>query len=187
MSEHTPDPVDDSTFTSGLDTGQDEVVDLDETLGSDNVDEMLDTSYSPVERPLGMNRFGTTAEEMQQGETLDQRLAEEEPDPAMQIPDDDDPASPGGGDVGGEVGDVRAGRLVDPDEGAHTDVEKDMVGRDVGIDGAAASAEEAAVHVVGDEDDLLDDDLLEDDLLGDDLAGADEQSETVARDEGSSV
>jgi hypothetical protein len=28
-------------------TGEDSVVDLDETFGSDNVDDVLDTSYSP--------------------------------------------------------------------------------------------------------------------------------------------
>jgi hypothetical protein len=30
------------------------------------------------------------------------------------------------------------------------DVDKDLIGEDVGIDGAAASAEEAAVHVIED-------------------------------------
>src|SRR6516225_1995802 len=45
-----------------------------------------------------------------------------------------------------------AGRLVAEDEGAHPDTEADLVARDAGIDGGAASAEEAAVHVV-DEDD----------------------------------
>ena len=50
----------------------------------------------------------------------------------------------------GEVGDVRAGRLVDPNEGIGPDADKDLIGEDVGIDGAAASAEEAAVHIVPD-------------------------------------
>ena len=49
-----------------------------------------------------------------------------------------------------EVGGERAGRLVDPDEGAHEDVDKDLIGSDVGIDAGAASAEEAAVHVIDD-------------------------------------
>ena len=40
---------------------------------------------------------------------------------------------------------------MDPDEGLGEDLEKDLVGDDVGIDGAAASAEEAAVHVVPDD------------------------------------
>ena len=50
-----------------------------------------------------------------------------------------------------EVGDDRSGRLVSPDEGAHADTEKDLVAGDVGIDGGAASAEEAAMHVVEEE------------------------------------
>jgi hypothetical protein len=48
----------------------------------------------------------------------------------------------------GEVGDARAGRLVEPDAGGAGDTEKDLVASDVGIDGGAAGAEEAAVHVV---------------------------------------
>ena len=48
--------------------------------------------------------------------------------------------------VGGEVGDDRAGRLVAPDEGAHGDTEKDLVADDIGIDEGAAGAEEAAVN-----------------------------------------
>ena len=48
--------------------------------------------------------------------------------------------------------DPRAGRLVAEDEGAHADDEEDLIARDVGIDGGAASAEEAAVHVVEDDD-----------------------------------
>jgi hypothetical protein len=49
-----------------------------------------------------------------------------------------------------EVGDERAGRLVDPDEGLGADLEKDLLGTDVGIDEGAASAEEAAVHIIPD-------------------------------------
>jgi hypothetical protein len=37
---------------------------------------------------------------------------------------------------------------VAPDEGAHEDEESRLLATDVGIDGAAASAEEAAVHIV---------------------------------------
>jgi hypothetical protein len=43
--------------------------------------------------------------------------------------------------------DPRAGRLVAPDEGAHADEETDAVADDVGVDGGAASAEEAAMHI----------------------------------------
>lgn len=49
-----------------------------------------------------------------------------------------------------EVGDVRAGRLIAPDEGSHENTEYDMVAYDVGLDGAGASAEEAAMHVIPD-------------------------------------
>ena len=51
----------------------------------------------------------------------------------------------------GEVGEYRAGRLVDPNEGIGPDTDKDLVGSDVGIDGGAASAEEAAMHIVPDD------------------------------------
>ncbi len=54
--------------------------------------------------------------------------------------------------MGGEVGEERAGRLVAPDEGAHADVDDNLVAEDVGIDEGAAGAEEAAVHVVPDDD-----------------------------------
>lgn len=46
-------------------------------------------------------------------------------------------------------------RLVHTGEGAHGDTEKDMLARDVGIDGGAASAEEAAVHRIPDGNDGL--------------------------------
>ena len=42
--------------------------------------------------------------------------------------------------------------LVAEDEGAHPDEEADLVARDTGIDGGAATAEEAAMHIVDDDD-----------------------------------
>jgi hypothetical protein len=155
----------DAQYTAGLDTGGgDDVLDLDETLGSDNVDAVLDTSYSPPEKPLAVDRFGTTLDEQEQGESLDQRLAQEVPDPALAVGDEDDEVDEQA-DAGGEIGDLRAGRLVDSDGGVEWDTEKDLVGREVGIDGGAASAEEAAVHVIGDDDtDALYDEALDEDL-----------------------
>ena len=70
-------------------------------------------------------------------------------------------------------GDRRAGRLVDPDEGVREDAEKDLVAEDVGIDGAGASAEEAAMHVASDETGV-------DDLGTDDEADAEGLTETTA-------
>ena len=156
MSESTYQPGDDG---NGL-NGDDEVVDLDQAFGDDNVDETVyDASYSPPEKPLGMTRFGTTNAEEAEGESLDQRLAQEVPDPNLAA---DLEASPSDEDVDSvdntriededlrysEIGGDRAGRLVDPDEGLGADLEKDLVGSDVGIDEGAASAEEAAVHII---------------------------------------
>jgi hypothetical protein len=105
------------------------------------LDDPLDEGYSPPEHEPAHLRRGMTREEQREGETLDERLAEEEPDIDPYADVDDD----------GEA-DPRAGRLVAPDEGLGADDEKDEVARDVGIDGAAASAEEAAVHIIRSDD-----------------------------------
>jgi hypothetical protein len=159
------------------DDERDEIIDQDQMFGEDDGgDEAMDTGYSPPERPRELDAFGTTASEQREGESFEQRLAQEEPDPAMEVdlvegepavrageggdvPDDIDTGS---GEVpddaftdgvldDGEVGEARAGRLVAPDEGLDEDTEKDLIGRDVGIDAGAASAEEAAMHVVDDD------------------------------------
>jgi hypothetical protein len=137
-----------------------------DTLDQDDVADGLDRGYSPPEKPRGVEAYGTTAEEQHQGESLEQRIQQEEPDPntaygapenesGLDEEDDrvggDDPDSIAAEDdfIGdAEVGDTRAGRLVAPDEGAHEDVDHEMVGRDVGVNGAAASAEEAAMHII---------------------------------------
>jgi hypothetical protein len=132
-----------------------------DSLVDRGVDDVLDEGYSPAERYSSAERFGNTAEEMGEGESFEERLRQEVPeeqvsfgeepgsdpdrDPLEVLPEDDFVGD-------GEVGDNRAGRLVDPDEGLGEDDEKDLVGDDVGIDGGAASAEEAAVHVVDEED-----------------------------------
>jgi hypothetical protein len=123
----------------------------EDTLDEGGMDKVLEQGYSPPEKPRALDNFGTTLAEERQGETLDQRIAQEEPDPAMEVDlvegepweETDEQAE------STEVGDARAGRLVAPDEGAHADLEKDMIATDVGIDGAAAGAEEAAMHVIG--------------------------------------
>ncbi|MFJ8357496.1 DUF5709 domain-containing protein [Streptomyces sp. NPDC093984] len=130
------------------------LLDAEDTLESDGVTNPLDRGWSPPERPWAVEHVGVTAAEGHKGETLDQRLAEEIPD--ISVPDDDGIGDWSDGDgepLDNEVGDARSGRLVAPDEGAHEDEENGLVATDVGIDGAAASAEEAAVHIV-DEDTL---------------------------------
>ncbi|GAP49176.1 MULTISPECIES: DUF5709 domain-containing protein [Streptomyces] len=131
------------------DTG---LLDAEDTLEYDGVDDPLDRGWSPPERPWAVEHTGVTAAERLRGETLDQRLAEELPEPVA--PDGDGLGDCQGTDgelLDNEVGAARSGRLVAPDEGAHEDEESALVAMDVGIDGAAASAEEAAVHIV-DED-----------------------------------
>jgi hypothetical protein len=126
----------------------------EDTLNDRGVDDILDEGYSPPERWSAGEGFGTTADEALEGETLDQRLAQEEPEPDPYAEEDENVGGP-------EVGGARSGRLVAPDEGAHEDSEKDLVAEDIGIDGAGASAEEAAVHVVDDEE-SFDDEEFED-------------------------
>ncbi|MEU0781210.1 DUF5709 domain-containing protein [Streptomyces sp. NPDC006173] len=140
----------------GLDDREDEgILDAEDTLEDRGADP-YDEGWSPPERPLGVEHQGTTEREQREGETLDERLAEERLDPALEEPDADDD---GVGDLEGgdgeplddEVGTDRAGRLVAYDGDALEDAENDMLAEDVGIDGAAASAEEAAVHLVPDD------------------------------------
>ncbi|HET8716118.1 MAG TPA: DUF5709 domain-containing protein [Nocardioidaceae bacterium] len=105
----------------------------------------LEEGYSPPEKWSPAEGYGNTPLEEEQGETLEQRMAQEVPEP-----DPYDEAAVGE-HVEGEVGEERTGRLVSEDAGLGPDEEKDLVADDVGIDGAAASAEEAAVHTIDEE------------------------------------
>jgi hypothetical protein len=140
-----------------------QVQDSTDTLSGAPGDDPLDRGVVPPERWSAGVRFGDTATEQSEGESLDQLLSEEEPDPALEFDDDegeedeeeeDDDA--GDEDVDGllldDGPDPRAGRLVAEDEGAHPDEEEDLVARDVGIDAGGATAEEAAMHVVEEDD-----------------------------------
>jgi hypothetical protein len=138
------------------------VQDPADSLLADPGGEPLDQGVAPPERWSAAMKFGSTADEQEAGESLDQLLAEEEPDDALDLDEDDDlPEDDEDTDEADEYldglllddgPDPRAGRLVAEDEGAHPDEEADLVARDVGIDGGAASAEEAALHVVEDDD-----------------------------------
>jgi len=116
-----------------------------DTLDERKVDDLLDEGYSPAERRPATHDVGTTAAEQREGETFEQRLAQEEPEADAY---EQAQRLDGSVDDDGRTPHERSGRLVAPDEGVREDTEKDVVGRDVGIDGGAASAEEAAVHVV---------------------------------------
>ncbi len=124
--------------------------DASDTLDGDPGYDPLDQGIAPPDRWSAGEGFGTTAEEQQEGESLDQLLAEEEPEPDPYA-DEDEPAPAAGLDD--SEPEPRSGRLVADDEGISPDQDADLVARDVGIDAGAASAEEAAVHVEdGDED-----------------------------------
>ncbi|HUD37076.1 MAG TPA: DUF5709 domain-containing protein [Streptosporangiaceae bacterium] len=151
---------------SGLD--DEGVLDAYDTLEGNPGDDPLDEGVITADRWSAGERFGTTAAEEEAGESLDQLLAEEEPDVDPYAADDE------GDDRAFDRGsrsrfgpDPRSGRLVAEDEGAHADGEPDLVARDVGIDAGAASAEEAAVHVLDSDDQDEPDDQ---DESGDDQA-----------------
>jgi hypothetical protein len=148
-----------------------EVAEPSDSLSGDPGYDPLDRGVAPPERWSAGMRYGVTAGEQSDGESLDQLLAEEEPDETAERTEDeltaddetdgdeddwDDDEDAADEDVDGllldDGPDPRAGRLVAEDEGAHPDDEADLVARDAGLSGGAASAEEAAVHVVEEDD-----------------------------------
>ncbi|OBI32523.1 hypothetical protein EHH44_09850 [Mycolicibacter terrae] len=139
--------------TSEFDDVAAHLLEPEEAVDSELTGVDLDEGYSPPERPLELRAWGLTAREARLGESLARRLAREVPDVTDQGDGDGigDSADSDGEPIDDQVGDWRAGRLVafdfDP-----TDAGSDYRAYDVGIDGGAASAEEAAMHVVVDED-----------------------------------
>lgn len=130
--------------------------------------------------PVALDDVATTAEGQRHGESLDERLAEEEPDvSADELPAPESPLldEATGEDQAAQVGSDAAvlddsvvspepdspvslydspeqgqvGRLVQPDQGAHPDTETDEVAQDAGAAGGGASAEELAMHEVPEE------------------------------------
>jgi hypothetical protein len=134
-----------------------EVEDAADTLiGKDLSDDPLDRGVVPPERWTNAIRSGGGPE------SLDELLAEEEPDVSDDDDDDEDAEDIEGDEDAGDEDvdglllddgpDPRAGRLVAPDEGAHPVDVTDLLASDVGIDGGGATAEEAAMHVVEEDD-----------------------------------
>ena len=135
MSDATPGTSTDPALGSEGDNDQ---LSMEDTLEDRGVDDLLDEGYVPLERAR-TNHYGETPWEQAHRETLDQRLAEEEPEvwavrartEAGREPD-------------------RAGRLLE-DDSAVVAGGNDEFAVDVGISGGGASAEEAAVHVIAEE------------------------------------
>ena len=115
----------------------------EDTLLDRGVENVLDEGYSPPDHPPNPYRL-ETAEEEREGDSLDDRLDQEQPE-VWETADRPD--------AGASEPD-RAGRLaVDASEPSGASAAS-LMAQDVGIDGGAASAEEAAVHVIEDENPL---------------------------------
>jgi Family of unknown function (DUF5709) len=159
----------DETRHESADLEDYEVLDASDTLDAPPGNDPLDRGVAPPERWTAGIRYGTTESEQERGESLEQLLAEEEPDVGADLEDEDLDDEQlrrlvrrsAGEDLAQEDldglllddgPDPRAGRLVAEDEGVHAAAEPDLVARDTGIDGGAATAEEAAMHVVDDDD-----------------------------------
>jgi hypothetical protein len=136
---------DENEFYNGYSVDdEDQPQSMGDSLSDDRgLKEPLDEGYSPPEKWSAGQRYGNTEWEEEHGESLDQRLAQEEPE----VSADDREI------VGGEVGAERAGRLIEDDAGSGIDTDSELFATDVGVDGAGASAEEAAVHVIPDPED----------------------------------
>jgi hypothetical protein len=125
------------------------VPDTDQEAPGDALDGYGDEEVMPPrDRPLGVTRYGTTAREEIEGESLDQRIAEEEPDVL------NDEATATDGDDRDDIDPVRAsgdgydvGRLVEDDEGAGPDETPEAVAHSAGIDRGGFTAEESAMHI----------------------------------------
>lgn len=123
-----------------------------DTLDDSDLSDVLDRGFSPPDRPPWSYEHYPTPAEQRRGERLDERLAMEVPEVDPWVEDsrrgDDTEDDPNALDeqLGLDEPDRRAGRIMQPDQGYGDDVDGQEVGIDVGIDGAGASAEEAAMH-----------------------------------------
>lgn len=128
----------------------------DESLDTDELgDDIDEAGYSPLDwRPADLS-WGFTPREARSREPLSARLAREIPDETDEVLGDGigDTTDTDGEIIDDQVGSIRAGRLTwaSPDS---LDPAADYWANDIGIDGGGASAEEAAIHIVLDQDDL---------------------------------
>jgi hypothetical protein len=136
MADDADNPVEDNDSIDGT-MDDDGLLDSSDTLQGRPGDDTLDQGIDAGDRYSAGERFGTTLAEERQGESLDQLLAEEEPD--IDYTD---------GSARDDAEYRPAGRLVAEDEGAHATEESNLVAGDVVFDGGADSAEEDAIHIV---------------------------------------
>lgn len=103
--------------------------DTGETLVGPPGADPLDAGYIPPDRPYGLDDPDVTPAGQLESESLGDRLRREQPEETFTDTD-------------------RSGRISIADEGAALETPDAMDGVDEGLDGGAASAEEAAVHYV---------------------------------------
>jgi hypothetical protein len=154
--DNYPHPVSDPE-AEGLPDYADDDSNADERAESGRIADGPDPAPLPADRPLAVDRYGTTAEEQRAGESVDYKLAREEPDerPGSGPADDRENIPPVQRDPDSPVsmydvpdGTRPVGRLVEPDEGVREDDESDAVAYDAGEAGGGPTAEEAAMHEV---------------------------------------
>ena len=136
--QHGPMSTDDQFIDEMVPDGSEQLdqLEFDRSLIDRGVADPLDEGYIPPDDWSVAEGFGNTAAEMRQGETLDQRIKQEMPEQERRF-------------EGEELDDHEVGR---------DDREAQLIGSDVGIDGAAASAEEAAMHIIDEDDSDSDED-----------------------------
>ena len=132
MTEETPATSADPELGSEGDADQ---LTRDDMLLERGVDDLLDEGYSPPEHARS-SRWGETPWEEEHRETIDQRLSQEEPD-----------VWGSSTDATGDREQFRAGRLEEDDDAVDAGG-SDTFAVDVGVSGGAATAEEAAIHVI---------------------------------------
>lgn len=117
----------------------DDQLQQDDTLEDRGVDDVLDEGIVTREGWSAAQGFGNTAAEQQEAGGISHYLEQEQSDGEDDDGEEDEYVDDD------QVGEERSGRLVADDDN------EDLFVHDVGIDGAAASAEEAAIHVIPDE------------------------------------
>jgi hypothetical protein len=153
MTENDQPIFGDDVYASGVEDADD--LDPIDTLDSEDSEELADTGYSPPDFRPTATRYGTTEFEQAAGAPLDRRLSEEEPDIWGATSGANDPY-PTDSESDGDLAEVRAGRLVGPE-----DPERSDLASDVGFAGYAASGEEAAMHIIDDDPSPTDRELEE--------------------------
>ncbi|MGH3251368.1 MAG: DUF5709 domain-containing protein [Trebonia sp.] len=138
-----------------------EVLDANDTLDGNQGDDPLDRGIVPPDRWSAGLQHALKGDE--DSESLAALLAEEEPDETVDSDEEFSDENATGQDVRrlrrDDDADPRAGRLATTEADVYGDgdvpavQDGELLGRDTGIDGGAASAEEAAVHVIDDPDD----------------------------------